>query len=297
MAVLLERCRLIGDEMKQRLATRFACPTRLPSLGRVGSGWHIFKGSWVVIETCGHWTLDEEESIARAIQNRVFEGLNADGKPFRLAVPKDFPLIFVSRPTHQNTESAVVAIDLDGAQTTLPSRDRLNMYLSELFGPPSGVSEVQYRTQFLDRFETLYLWTRLLSPQTIREAEQLLGTAYAFGGEVDVATERGFTTVLGVERARDILNADREGSLAESIQSLLDSASPASQLQLNAAIELSLRLHPNLPLRPDARSELSPNDGSRASSVRSEQERAARRLRRPHFKTSHRDFAHRNVNG
>ena len=216
--------------------------TRLPSLGRVGQGWHIFKGSWIIIETAANWSLDQEETIARAIQSRVFEGLNEMGRPFRLAVPRDFRVIFLGRSTTETSCTSIRTVNLDAIQSHSDTRDRWSRYLSDVFGPPSGISEVQYRAAFIDRFGTVMNWLRLFNLTTLNEGDRLLGTIYAIGGEVDAAIESALRISFGDALARQSLERVSKNALAKAIQKVLERESAVLHCQKVAVIDLMGRL-------------------------------------------------------
>ena len=217
--------------------------TRLPSLGRVNQGWHIFRGSWIVIESCDGWSYDEEERIARAIQCRVFEGVNRMGKPFRLAVPKDFRVIFLSRPKADASRSVVPVVSVANGQAISELSERWIAYLAEVFGPPSGVSEVRYRTAFVDRFSDLFDWLRLLCYPSIDRGEQLLGSAYSYGGEVNKALAAALKTLYGEALTAAVIEAEQNASLGPIIQRVLEDAHTVNEIQKYAALSLYARFN------------------------------------------------------
>lgn len=234
--------------------------TRLPSLGRVGQGWHIFKGSWVVIETAASWRLDEEETIARAIQNRVFEGLNEMGRPFRLAVPRDFRVIFLGRSATKTSCASIRTVNLDAIQSHTDTRDRWSRYLTDAFGPPSGISEVQYRSAFIERFETVLHWLRLFNLATRTEGDRLIGTAYAVGGEVEAAIHSALRISFGDSTTKQAMERVSKNALAKGIQKALDGDSALLASQKIAAIDLLKQLNIEPPGASQEQSPLSPRE-------------------------------------
>lgn len=210
---------------------------RLPSLGRVGDAWHIFQGTWLIIEINDQWSTHDEQTIQRALDTRVFDGLNKNGKPFRLTVPKDFRVILISSPDTA-TQSAVPPIKLEASQTALSGRERWNTYLSDLFGPPSGLTEVQYRAQFLEAFAEVFLWLQLEHPATIGQGERLLGTAYSIGGETERALCLAIEMLYGGSVHAHLVSLKTLRDLGAELHRLLENYPHTPKRQRLAAIEL-----------------------------------------------------------
>jgi hypothetical protein len=210
---------------------------RLPSLGRVGDAWHIFRGTWLVLEINEQWSTHDEQTIQRALDTRVFDGLNRNGKPFRLAVPKDFRVLLISSPASA-ARTTVASISLEASQTALSGHERWNTYLSDLFGPPSGLTEVQYRAQFLNAFARLFLWLQLEHPATIGQGERLLGTAYSIGGESQGALSKAVETLYGVGTRAHVTSLSSLKDLGSELTRLNELSPHTSQRQRLAAVEL-----------------------------------------------------------
>ena len=210
---------------------------RLPSLGRVGEAWHIFRGTWLVLEINDQWSKHDEQTIQRALDTRVFDGLNRQGRPFRLAVPKDFRVLLISSP-NSCVRSNVPSIRLEASQTALCGHERWNTYLSDLFGPPTGLTEVQYRAQFLEDFLKLFLWLQLEHPATIGEGERLLGTAYSIGGEAQAALSEAVEIIYGSRTSTHVMGLSSFKDLGTELSRLTELSPQTSPRQRLAAIEL-----------------------------------------------------------
>jgi hypothetical protein len=199
--------------------------------------WHIFRGTWLVIEINAQWSVRDEQCLRRALDTRVFDGFNKNSKPFRLAVPRDFRVILVSSPDSEAV-SGVPCIDIDASQTALSGYERWNTYLSEVFGSPSGLTEVQYRSRFLEAFSSRFLWLQLENPATIGEGERLLGTAYSIGGESSAALSTAIDALYGASVRGRIEGLNAPKDLNGMLSRLLEDEQVISPRQKIAAIEL-----------------------------------------------------------
>ena len=211
--------------------------TRLPSLGRVGDAWHIFGGTWLVLEIDSSWSSHDEQTIMRALDNRVFDGINRDGRPFRLSVPKDFRVLLLSSAS-STVQSVVPRVELDANQTASSGLERWNTYLTDNFGPPAGLTEVQYRSNFLTEFSRLFLWLQLRTPSTIGQGEQLLGTAYSIGGEPMGAIAQAVRVLHGESTWSRLAQCNDLQDLGREIQGLIASDTIVTSRHKRAAIEL-----------------------------------------------------------
>ena len=88
--------------------------TRLPIIGRIGSGWRIYRGAWLVVQASDEWLSANTGLLKRIVSTLAFDGFNSGGHPFRVPCPSDFRIILVTNRDGQTNPPVCPSLNLDG---------------------------------------------------------------------------------------------------------------------------------------------------------------------------------------
>jgi len=169
--------------------------SRMPVIAQRGDDWHVFQGTWLVINGAERLSESTIYGLSQALDAGIFQGITPDGRICRIPIPKDFRVCLVAQWEPAFLPNSSPLIRVEGCSDDDIGIERLLAVVSDRMGAPADSASAGGRRQAAHAIFERARWLKLATVCSQSMCETALSYAAVTGGHPMRAAQGGLHAV------------------------------------------------------------------------------------------------------